>query len=566
MADTVTDTARSLSGRATGRTPTRSLRSWLTEHREGLWIGAILLIAALAHGINMFDFPYYETDEGTYMSQAWAVINEGKLAPYTYFYDHPPIGWLQIAAWILLTGGFDTFGTALESGRVLMLLLQVGSTFMLYRIARNLTGSVALASVVSLLFALSAYGIYYHRRVLLDNIVTFWMLLGILLLVSPRISLSKVWLSAVAIGVAVLSKEVAIVVVPVLVLFVFFSAHRSQRWFATIGWTAIVGSIVSTYPLQAILNNELFPTGWLPGDEAEHVSLIETLQWQASRSKDGGILNPDSKFWYLTMAWVRDDPLLVLGGVLCAAISLLAIWRHPLVGLIGAMTLMFWFFLGRGGEVLPFYPLPLLPLLVLNIGLVLDLVARKARAAVEGFGFGRAAGRGVRPVLAALCLPLVLAGYWSPNLGNELNRFGDARVTDDVATGHFLGPTIWGSEQSVAQKQALDWIEANIEPDSSMIIDNYMWTELHEEQKGEEVYERAHWHFKAEKDPEIKDGVFDEDWRNVDYVVVTDQMLTDIQVEGLGLVDQALANSTPLVRFDTGGWPVEVRRVDKSYR
>lgn len=557
MASTATDTTRSLSGRATGKTPNRSLRSWLTEHREGLLIGAILLIAALAHGINMFDFPYYETDEGTYMSQAWAVINEGELAPYTYIYDHAPMGWLQIAAWTLLTGGFDTFGTAVESGRVLMLLLQVGSTFMLYRIARNLTGSVAVASVVALFFALSAYGILYHRRVLLDNIATFWMLLGLLLLVSPRLSLSKVWLSAVAIGVSVLSKEIVVVVVPVLILFVFFSAHRSQRWFAAIGWTAIVGSIVSTYLLQAILRNELLPTGWLPGDEAEHVSLIETLQWQASRGKDGGILAPDSKFWDLTLAWVSDDPLLVVGGTLCAAISLLAIWRRPLVGLIGAVTLAFWVFLGRGGEILTFYLLPLLPLLALNIGLVLDLVARKVRAAVEGSGFGRVAGRGVRPVVAALCLPLILGGYWSTNLGTET-------VTDDVATGYVFGLTLWESEQSVGQKQALDWIEANIEPDSSMIIDNYMWTELHEGQNGEEVYERAHWYWKAELDPEIKYGVFDEDWRNVDYVVATDQLLRDTQVEGLGLVDQALINSTPVVRFNTDGWPVEVRRVDKS--
>jgi hypothetical protein len=37
---------------------------------ETLLIIAILLIVGLVHGINMFHYPYYESDEGTYMSQA----------------------------------------------------------------------------------------------------------------------------------------------------------------------------------------------------------------------------------------------------------------------------------------------------------------------------------------------------------------------------------------------------------------------------------------------------------------------------------------------------------------
>jgi hypothetical protein len=45
-----------------------------------LLILAILLVAALVHGFNMFHFPYYEDDEGTYMSQAWTVVHEGQLA------------------------------------------------------------------------------------------------------------------------------------------------------------------------------------------------------------------------------------------------------------------------------------------------------------------------------------------------------------------------------------------------------------------------------------------------------------------------------------------------------
>ena len=44
---------------------------------------AILLFSAFSRGYNMFNYPAYQEDEGTYISQAWSVINNGKLAPYT---------------------------------------------------------------------------------------------------------------------------------------------------------------------------------------------------------------------------------------------------------------------------------------------------------------------------------------------------------------------------------------------------------------------------------------------------------------------------------------------------
>ncbi|MGH7863280.1 MAG: glycosyltransferase family 39 protein, partial [Candidatus Dormibacteraceae bacterium] len=147
-------------------------RRWVLAHPETLWVIGILVVAGLAQGVNMLHFPYDETDEGTYMAQAWAVLHQGQLAPYTYWYDHAPLGWIQIALWTVLTGGFYTFGSAVDSGRVLMLGMQLGSVLMVYRIARRVSDSVLGATIAALTFSLSAYGIYYHRRVLLDNITT----------------------------------------------------------------------------------------------------------------------------------------------------------------------------------------------------------------------------------------------------------------------------------------------------------------------------------------------------------------------------------------------------------
>ena len=72
---------------------------FIVKHRAFFILATLLVYATYLHGTNMFNFPYYESDEGTYTSQAWAVVTEGTLAPYTYWYDHPPLGWLVIAGW-----------------------------------------------------------------------------------------------------------------------------------------------------------------------------------------------------------------------------------------------------------------------------------------------------------------------------------------------------------------------------------------------------------------------------------------------------------------------------------
>ncbi|PSO43874.1 MAG: hypothetical protein BRC23_02715, partial [Parcubacteria group bacterium SW_4_49_11] len=95
---------------------------------EILLVISVLVVSALTHGVNMFDYPYYENDEGTYISQAWSVLEHGSLAPYTYWYDHAPGGWIFIALWGQLTGGFFTFDISINDGRVFMLILHIAST------------------------------------------------------------------------------------------------------------------------------------------------------------------------------------------------------------------------------------------------------------------------------------------------------------------------------------------------------------------------------------------------------------------------------------------------------
>src|SRR6266478_7760141 len=91
-----------------------------------LALAVSMLTGAISNGFNLFGYPLYVTDEGIYMQQAWSVVRLARLSPYTYFYDHAPVGWLAIAGFAaLLPSQFQTFGGAINTGRVLMLVVHL---------------------------------------------------------------------------------------------------------------------------------------------------------------------------------------------------------------------------------------------------------------------------------------------------------------------------------------------------------------------------------------------------------------------------------------------------------
>ena len=108
--------------------------------RKGmLLLTMLLLLAGFVHGWGMKGAPQYHDDEGTYVSEAWAVATQGTLSHYTYWYDHPPAGWLQVAGYALLTNGFGRSTDPIGMAREFMLILQIASCALLYLLARRLS-------------------------------------------------------------------------------------------------------------------------------------------------------------------------------------------------------------------------------------------------------------------------------------------------------------------------------------------------------------------------------------------------------------------------------------------
>jgi hypothetical protein len=179
------------------------------------------------------------------------------------------------------------------------------------------------------------------------------------------------------------------------------------------------------------------------------------------------------------------------------------------LGVLAAATLSLWAFLGRGGEIIGFYLVPLLPLLALNIALLLGLAIRRLHAALAGAP-GLLLVRMTQLLVAGLCLTAMLAGYTprSSDLGFKSDPF-----------------ILWNDSQAVAQQQAVGWVEAHLPLGSRIIIDQYMWTDLHDNYPNR--YAFAHYYWRVQDDP-------------------------------------AIEHSTVIADFDTGGWPIDVRRVNNG--
>jgi len=124
----------------------------------------------------------------------------------------------------------------------------------------------------------------------------------------------------------------------------------------------------------------------------------------------------------------------------------------------------------------------------------------------------------------------------------------------------FAGTQLWTGDQVSGQLAAGRWIEQHIARDARMMIDMSMWQDLHYPPAGL-PFKYAEYYWKAADDPAIRDGVFHDNWRNVDYVITTPELIQDTVTNGFPVVQRALEHSQLVRTFTNGGWVIQVRRV-----
>lgn len=466
----------------------------------------------------MFHFPYYENDEGTYMSQAWAVLREGRLAPYTYWYDHTPGGWLFIALWVFLTGGFFTFGPSINSGRVFMLVLHLGSTAMLYLISKRITRKSWPGVVAVTIFSLSPLAIYFQRRVLLDNIMVFWILATTLLLTQKPLKLYQVIASALTFSIAVLTKENAIVFAPAFIYLIFSVVHSKQKVFALVSWSALSFFVISSYFLYAFLKAEFFPVGFL-GNDGPHVSLISTLKEQMGRGSRLPFWHRDSDFYINLAEWIKKDIFLVTSGFLATFLGMILSIRQKHFRFPTLLSILFILFLIRGALIIDFYLVPLVPIFALLVGMVSEELAKK-------LSFGN---------------KMLYTASW---------------VVSIVYPAVFLysfDAQAYTKDETTPQVETIKWIKENLEANTFIAIDDSIWVDLHEPGLfNNKVFKNAEWSWKIEKDPEIKDSKLGNDWGKIEYMALSHEILRQIRLFNNDFIVNAHENSDPVISWVKG--------------
>jgi 4-amino-4-deoxy-L-arabinose transferase-like glycosyltransferase len=463
-----------------------------------------LLSGLITLGYHLFEYPLYSTDEGTYMERAWAVVRLGGLAPVTYIYDHAPAGWLMIAAWdSVLPHQFETFGNALNTGRVLVLLLHLASVFFLFEIARKLSGGLLAPVIATFFFNFSPLAIYYERMVLLDNIMVFWVLLSIYLLLRRETRVFTAMWSGLAFGISVVSKENAIFFAPtIFYLLVRRTRGGPNRRFAMMLWLVAASAPIVFYFLFATLKGELFPAGLdfnLNQPQTEHVSLLYEL-WDQIHRNQGTLFSHGS---FLYTAWLPKDPFLLAAGTGAMLVSLYLAWRDKERNLsflvAGTLALEIAFYLARGSVILDFYVIPLIPMYALCIALVADRVHKRFRAP---------AARLIVPAVCAALAALLLL----PTGGYLLTHGQKGQL--QLADVYYLPLTYLQQEQ-------LAWIRQHIPVDDKIIMDDDLWVMLHDQSP---VYPYAWSHWNAAGDPTVRNKIFHADWQDIDYIVVSNGM------------------------------------------
>lgn len=508
----------------------------IVSYQESILVGVLLGFALVSHGYNMYHFPFFENDEGTYLAQAWSVVAEGSLAPYTYWYDHAPLGWIFTALWLLLTGGLFRFGFSLYSARVFMLVIHAASTLLLYLVTKKMTHSKTTATLSCLLFSISPLAIYFQRRLLLDNLMVFWLLISLAYILYSHSHIKAYVLSALTFGLAVLTKENAVFFAPVFLWLVFQTSYKKIRNFSSVLWVVIMGMVVSFYPLYALLKGELFPPGsWLSSAQ-DHVSLLGTLKMQAGRGTGLPFWSAGSDFMLNLNYWYGKDPLLIYLGIVALVILAGLAFVSKKSRTVLALNLAMLAFLCSGKLVINFYIIPLIPFLVMAIAL-----------AVQQFGsfLDRLTIPKMSAVVTVVFVILVgryyLAHSQEPFLRDETSR----------------------------QVEAVNWIKQNISPDKAISIDFYGYSDLaHQRFPHDPVFSNADWFWKVELDPDIRDKKLASNYKNLEYVMVT----AEVQRQLVGfpktssLLRHALANSQPVAAFAFGNsYPKTIDLFNQEY-
>lgn len=501
--------------------------AWFRRHAASLtWLLPVVAITVIVQAWNMSGTPQRIDDEGTYTAQAWAIMHLGEITHYTYWYDHPPLGWIQIAGYTGLTGAFARYPFAVEAGREAMVFFSAVSSILLFVLARRLGAGRITAAAAGLVFALSPLALQYHRTVYIDNVATPWLLAAFVLVLSRRQQLAGFAGAAACLGIAVLSKETYLLALPFLIWMAVRRADKSTRRYTLSVAGAVLVIIGGGYLLLAAVKGELLPS-------SGRVSLFEGITYQlGSRSASGSLFDPGSLANAAASQWWALDPVFIVLGSAAAVVGLFLRRVRPIAAMLVFLLAMM--FRPNG-----YLPVPYVIMLIPFAALLVAYTAERAVLSIAGrvrtrtrLGTGTRRGLGITWAVTTAAALVVAVPLW----GTQLRGF-------------VLG------NLDLPMQQAEQWVGDNVSKSSRLLVDDAMWVDL-----VEDGFARNNvvWYYKLDTDGAVE-RQSPNGWKDSDYVITTDSMRTG--GNSSSDVRQAIENSTAVATFGSGDQQVEVRRI-----
>lgn len=522
--------------------------AWCKEHRLGIAVVLALLVAeGYFQGHNMYRAPQLSNDdEGTYVAQAFAVLRFHALTPYTYWYDHPPLGWMLIAIYLWVTGALAHTPSAVDAGRQAMLFFGEVSAALLYLFGRRLGLARWSTALGVLAFSLSPLALSYHRQVLLDNVAAPLLIASFVLALSPRRRLIAQAGSGLCFGACVLSKETFLLFLPAFAWQLWRCADKRTRAFVMATATTLFVLLLSVYVLYAVLKGELFPG-------KGHVSLIGAIEWQlAQRPSSGSVFSHSTGAHSTVTGWLSQDPWLLGVGALMFPVCYFRRALRPAVFAYAftAVAIL------RPGYLPLLYVIGMLPFAAISIAGGVDtlwnwrpefdlgrLLSRTRRWRPASLGAARLEGsvslRLLGPMVACACLVVGLA----------------SAVPAWAKSDHYL----LSANDDGTYLAAEHWVEAHVPRYERVLVDDDAWVDL---VRAGFPPNQVVWFYKLGTDPEV-DRRFPDGWRDFQYIIAG-HTIRYIHVSTTMWTIQALEHSTPVATFGTGQWSVEVMKVDSS--
>jgi hypothetical protein len=221
------------------------------------------------------------------------------------------------------------------------------------------------------------------------------------------------------------------------------------------------------------------------------------------------------------------DPVLIYIGIInCIFVLFLAVDNREIRPLL-AMLIAEVVHLLLGGRVYVFEVLLLLPFLALGVGVVIAKVEKLISSMDNSLKY----------VLTPAVLGVMLYPFWS-FYANRLDVYTENQVDGQV--------------------EAAEWITDNLPEDAMVVTDDYAFVWLRSTHPNTQSY------WRVDTDPEVKFDLLADDVCNIDYVVATPQVFSDIQTFAMDLMRRTIERSEVLMTYPNGGWPIEIRQVRKT--